>query len=52
LWIVQVLVKAMGGSIGVESAVGQGALFTVRLPCHGSGPGGVRPSQDHEPAEL
>ena len=50
LWIVQVLVQAMGGSIGVESTVGQGALFTVKLPCHGSGREDRR--QDHEPVEL
>jgi signal transduction histidine kinase len=52
LWIVQVLVKAMGGSIGVESSVGQGALFTVKLPCHVSAPSGAKPSEDHEPAAL
>ena len=33
LWIVQVLVQAMGGSIEVDSVVGEGALFTVKLPC-------------------
>jgi signal transduction histidine kinase len=32
LWIVHVLVQAMGGSVEVESVVGEGALFTVKLP--------------------
>ena len=32
LWIVHVLVQAMGGSVEVSSAVGQGAIFTVNLP--------------------
>jgi signal transduction histidine kinase len=32
LWIVQVLVDAMGGSVAVESVVGEGASFTVKLP--------------------
>ncbi len=31
LWLVRSLVGAMGGSITVESAPGQGAAFTVRL---------------------
>jgi signal transduction histidine kinase len=33
LWIVHVLVQAMGGSVEVDSVVGEGAVFTVRLPC-------------------
>ncbi len=49
LWIVQVLVHAMGGSIGVESAVGQGALFTVKLPCK---PGSAKPMEENESAGL
>lgn len=33
LYISRMLVEAMGGSIQVESLPGQGATFTVRLPC-------------------
>jgi signal transduction histidine kinase len=43
LWIVQVLLAAMGGSIAVESQVGQGALFTAKLPLQ---------SDAHESASL
>jgi len=32
LWIVRLLVEAHGGRVTVESAPGQGALFTVTLP--------------------
>jgi signal transduction histidine kinase len=32
LWIVRQVVDAMGGSIAVDSAPGQGSTFTVRLP--------------------
>lgn len=32
LWIGRQVVEAMGGTIEVESAIGQGATFTVRLP--------------------
>jgi signal transduction histidine kinase/FixJ family two-component response regulator len=33
LWIVQEIVGNMGGQILVESALGQGSTFTVKLPC-------------------
>ena len=32
LWIARVIVEAHGGTIGVESQVGQGATFFVDLP--------------------
>ena len=38
LWMARAIVKAMGGSIMVRSALGQGATFTVELPRSGSGP--------------
>jgi PAS domain S-box-containing protein len=33
LWIVRQIVERLGGTIGVESTLGQGSTFTVRLPC-------------------
>lgn len=33
LYIARQIVDAMGGSIGVESRLGAGSTFTVRLPC-------------------
>jgi signal transduction histidine kinase len=32
LWIVRQIVEAMGGTVGVESKLGKGSTFTVRLP--------------------
>ena len=35
LWVVKNICMAMGGSISVESELGEGACFTVMLPRHG-----------------
>lgn len=35
LYIVQQLVHAMGGTLGLESVVGAGSTFWIRLPIHG-----------------
>jgi PAS domain S-box-containing protein len=40
LYIVSSLVDAMGGTISVETAVGQGSTFTITLPTVGDGVGG------------
>jgi PAS domain S-box-containing protein len=32
LWIVRQIVEALGGTIGVESRLGEGSTFTVKLP--------------------
>lgn len=48
LTICRKLVLAMGGSIGVQSAPGQGACFTVRLAL----PAAVRPHAESEPLGL
>ena len=37
LYIVQQLVHAMGGSVGLESEIGSGSQFWVRLPLHSPG---------------
>jgi two-component system, OmpR family, sensor kinase len=39
LWLVNQLVVAMGGSIGIESAPGRGASFVVTLPLGAGGTG-------------
>jgi signal transduction histidine kinase len=36
LWIVKLLVEAMGGAVAVRSALGQGSVFSAELPRHGS----------------
>jgi signal transduction histidine kinase len=33
LWIVHEIVNALGGSVRVDSRSGEGAIFTVELPC-------------------
>jgi PAS domain S-box-containing protein len=38
LWITRQIVEASGGKIEVRSTPGEGATFTVRLPCRGDGP--------------
>jgi signal transduction histidine kinase len=35
LWIVKILVEAMGGTVSVESAVDQGSVFCAELPLEG-----------------
>jgi signal transduction histidine kinase len=36
LWIVKLLVEAMGGKVAVRSAIGQGSVFSAELPRQGS----------------
>jgi signal transduction histidine kinase len=38
LWVVREIVSALDGTVGVESALGQGTKFTVTLPVQGPGP--------------
>jgi PAS domain S-box-containing protein len=35
LWIVSQIVEAMGGTVDVDSVIGRGSTFTLRLPCAG-----------------
>ena len=39
LWIVKLLVEAMGGKVAVRSAVGTGSVFSAELPRQGNGHG-------------
>ena len=39
LWVAQQIVEAHRGSIDVDSSLGEGATFTVRLPCGSPEPG-------------
>ncbi len=39
LWIVKLLVEAMGGKVAVRSAVGTGSVFSAELPRQGQGHG-------------
>ncbi len=45
LWIVREIVQALGGTIEVESAPGQGATFTITLPRRGPEDGGSQQEQ-------
>jgi len=45
LWIVREIVQALGGTIEVESAPGQGATFTITLPRRGPVEGGPQQQQ-------
>ena len=40
LWVTNQLVTAMGGTISIESAPGQGSSFTVALPVSAAKPPG------------
>ncbi len=48
LWLVRAIVQAHGGTVAVESAPGEGATFTVRLPR--AAPGQAAPPLPVEPA--
>ncbi|RYZ45528.1 MAG: ATP-binding protein, partial [Myxococcaceae bacterium] len=41
LYITRTLVEAMGGTVRVESQLGQGAVFTVDLPLRAEQPAGL-----------
>jgi len=49
LWIVRRVVEAHGGSVTVESRLGEGAIFTVQLPSSGQGAAQARRSQETSP---
>ena len=50
LSMAQEIVRAHGGEIRLESEVGQGSTFTIRLPLRPSAPGvGVQPAEPPEP---
>ena len=46
LWIVKLLVEAMGGKVAVRSAVGTGSVFSAELPRQGQGKGRAGPVID------
>jgi two-component system, OmpR family, sensor histidine kinase MprB len=48
LAIVRQVAEAHGGSVGVEEAVGGGAVFRLRLPAGVEGPGELRIEGEHE----
>ena len=52
LSICRELVELMGGTIEVESAPGEGACFTVRLPLPWVGPAGSAATSPAEPGEI
>lgn len=47
LWIVRRVVEAHGGSVTVESRLGEGSCFTVNLPARGQE--GAQPGRSQEP---
>ncbi|HEY0092937.1 MAG TPA: ATP-binding protein, partial [Archangium sp.] len=49
LWIVRRVVEAHGGSISVESRLGEGASFTVLLPTRGPAPAQPGHAQEKDP---
>jgi signal transduction histidine kinase len=49
LWIVRRVLEAHGGSVTVESQLGEGAVFTVRLPSRAQGDAQAGRSQEVDP---